>query len=59
MDENKNLEELEQEVKDELSEAEKAVEEATDEDVKETAKKLLDMASKSIASLKKPSSILT
>ncbi len=52
MDENKNLEELEQEVKDELNEAEKAVEEATDEDVKEAAKKLIDMAGKSLTSLK-------
>lgn len=52
MDENKNLEELEQEVKDELNEAEKAVEEATDEDVKEAAKRLIDMAGKSLASLK-------
>ena len=52
MDENKNLEELEQEVKDELSEVEKGIEEANDEEVKETAKKVLDQAKASLLNLK-------
>ena len=52
MDENKNLEELEQEVKDELSEVEKGIEEANDEEVKETAKKVLEQAKASLLNLK-------
>jgi len=52
MDENKNLEELEQEVKEELNEVEKGIEEAADEEVKEVAKKVLAQAKESLQSLK-------
>ena len=52
MDENKNLEELEQEVKDELSEVEKGIEEANDDEVKDVAKKVLDQAKASLLNLK-------
>lgn len=52
MDENKNLEELEQEVKEELDEVEKGIDEVVDEDVKEVAKKVLEQAKTSLAGLK-------